>query len=78
MACIVCSNVFVKNKSCVVDSDANQYMTATESQLVDVVDVSKFNLKLDHPNGSTAMINKIGNMNLSDSTTLTDVFFCDT
>lgn len=53
---------------------ARQHMTASASQLFDMVDVSKLNLKVDHPNGSTAKIDKTGNMNLSNSIILTNVF----
>jgi len=58
----------------VVDSGANQHMTAQESLLRDTVDVSNLNLRVNHPNGSSARINKIGNMQLSGSVTLFDVF----
>ena len=79
MAGISCNSVFKsvfkpKIDNWVVDSGANQHMTASESQLHDVVDVSQLNLKVSHPNGSSAQINKIGNMQLSDSITLYDVF----
>lgn len=70
---MVC-NSFVNFQSWVVDSGANQHMTASESLLHDNVDVLNLNLKVCHPNGSTAQINKIGNMQLSDSLVLFDVF----
>ncbi|KAI3688864.1 hypothetical protein L2E82_46759 [Cichorium intybus] len=73
MAGIAC-NSFVDFKKWVVDSGANQHMTASESHLHDVVDVSKLDLKVAHPNGSSAQINKIGNLQLSNSLTLFDVF----
>lgn len=73
MAGIAC-NSFVKSKKWVVDSGANQHMTASESCLSDIVDVSKLNLKVAHPNGSSARINKIGNLQLSNALTLFDVF----
>ncbi|KAL4580545.1 hypothetical protein LXL04_016743 [Taraxacum kok-saghyz] len=79
MAGISCNSVFKsvfkpKIDNWVVDSGANQHMTSLESQLHDVVDVSQLNLKVSHPNGSFAQINKIWNMQLSDSITLYDVF----
>lgn len=56
-----------------MDSGASQHMASAESGLVNVVDVSNLDLKVDHPNGSTARINKIGNMPFSESLTLFDV-----
>lgn len=49
-------------------------MIDSESLLYDPVDVSKLNLRVSRPNGSSAQINKIGNLQLSDSLTLFDVF----
>lgn len=75
MAGISC-NSFV-NSDChkwVFDSRANQNMIASESLLHDHVDVSKLNLRVTHPNGSSAQINKIGNLQLSNSLTWFDVF----
>lgn len=74
MAGIRCNNVCLKDKKWIVDSGASQHMSASGSQLVDLVDVSKLNLMVDHPNGTSAKINKIGNMNFSNSVSLTDVF----
>lgn len=73
VAGIAC-NSFFNFQSWVVDSGANQHMTASESLLHDTVDVSNLNLIVCHPNGSTAQINKIGNMQLSNSLILFDVF----
>ena len=72
-----CCNSFVSSngsQSWIVDSGANQHMIASESQLKDVVDVSRLNLLVKHPNGSSAPINKIGNLQLSSHLTLFDVF----
>ncbi|XP_042752826.1 uncharacterized protein LOC111921163 isoform X2 [Lactuca sativa] len=72
-----CFNSFVSSnnsQSWIVDSGANQHMIASESQLQDTVDVSKLNLLVKHPNGSSALINKIGNIHLSSNLTLFDVF----
>lgn len=49
-------------------------MTSFEPQLIDVVDISRLNIRTDDPNGSTTRIEKIRNMNLSNSITLTNVF----
>ncbi|XP_023733981.1 uncharacterized protein LOC111881823 [Lactuca sativa] len=75
MASVSC-NSFV-NSDCqkwVVDSGANQHMTTFESLLRDHVDVSKLNPRVSHPNGSSAQINKVGNLQLSNSLKLFDVF----
>lgn len=49
-------------------------MTSSESMLNDVFNVSNVNSILDCPNGSTAKIDKIRNMNISEKLTLFDVF----
>ncbi|XP_052622581.1 retrovirus-related Pol polyprotein from transposon RE2 isoform X2 [Lactuca sativa] len=67
-------NSFVGSQRWIVDSGANQHMIASESLLHDTVDVSKLDLLVCHPNGTSAKIEKIGNMNLSNSLTLFDVF----
>ncbi|XP_052627603.1 uncharacterized protein LOC128134170 [Lactuca sativa] len=67
-------NTSVNSKKWIVDSGANQHMIASESLLHDTVDVSKLELLVSHPNGTSAKIDKIGNMNLSSSLTLFDVF----
>lgn len=66
--------VFSSSSNWVVDSRASQHMTIVKSQLVDIVDNSKLNLKVDRPNGSTARVNKIGNIYLSNFMSLLDVF----
>ncbi|XP_023737486.1 uncharacterized protein LOC111885459 [Lactuca sativa] len=75
MAGISC-NSFIDNKCSkwVVDSGASQHMISPESHLQDSNDVSRLNIRVSHPNGSSAQINKIGNMQLSSSVTLFDVF----
>nr|KAJ0191767.1 hypothetical protein LSAT_V11C800422600 [Lactuca sativa] len=77
MSLFQCCNSFVspnRSQSWIVDSGANQHMIASESHLQDVIDVSKLNLLVKHPNGSSAPINKIGNLHLSSHLTLFDVF----
>ncbi|XP_023772322.1 uncharacterized protein LOC111920980 [Lactuca sativa] len=77
MSVFQCCNSFVSSndsQSWIVDSVANQHMIASESQLKDAIDVSKLNLSVKHPNGSSASINKIGNLQLSSHLTLFDVF----
>ncbi|XP_071723198.1 uncharacterized protein [Rutidosis leptorrhynchoides] len=56
------------------DSGANHHMTVFEKGLHDIIDVSNLNLKVCHPNGTEAKINKIRNLHLSDSLTLYDIF----
>ncbi|XP_023754962.1 uncharacterized protein LOC111903417 [Lactuca sativa] len=67
-------NSFVSSHKWIVDSGANQHMIASESSLHDIVDVSKLDILVSHPNGTSAKIEKIGNVNVSDSLTLFDVF----
>ena len=80
MAGISCNSVLLNNNQhnvnqrWVVDSGANQHMIASESLLCESVDVSKLNLRVGHPNGTSAPISKIGNLQLSNSLTLFDVF----
>lgn len=62
----VCNSTFNSNKW-IVDSGANQHMIASESLSYDTVDVSKLNLLVSHPNGTSAKIEKIGNLNISNS-----------
>lgn len=57
-----------------MDSTANQHMTSSGYNLNDLVNVSNLNLRVNHPNGSTAKIYKIGNLNLSNEVTLFEVF----
>ncbi|XP_071739055.1 uncharacterized protein [Rutidosis leptorrhynchoides] len=55
------------------DSGANQHMTVSENSLFNVVDISDFNLKVSHPNGTEAKLNKIGNLQLTSKIVLYDV-----
>lgn len=73
MVCITYNNVFSSNNNWVVVLGASQHMTV-ELQLFDTVDISKHNPKLDHPDGSTVVVNKIRNMHLSNSMSFLDVF----
>lgn len=58
----ICCNSFVSNKRRVIDSRANHHMTRNESFFNNIVDCSKLDLRVDHPNGTSAKIDKIGNM----------------
>ncbi|GKD80516.1 hypothetical protein Tco_1347355, partial [Tanacetum coccineum] len=57
----------------ITDLSANQYMTYTDKNLVNVIDVSYFKIKVTHPNKTEAFITKIGNILLADYLTLYDV-----
>ncbi|GKD47389.1 hypothetical protein Tco_1272034 [Tanacetum coccineum] len=61
------------NISWVVDSGANQHMTASAKFLINVVDVSNLGLTFGHPNGTKAKIVKIGDLKLNDHVTLLNV-----
>ena len=54
----------------IIDSGANQHFTTSDTNLSDVVDISDLNLKVDHPNGSSAKILKIGFQSPKNSTML--------
>jgi len=57
----------------IVDSGANQHLTYTDKYLVNVIDISKLGIKVSHPNGTEALITKVGNMILTKHLTLYDV-----
>ncbi|GJZ16433.1 putative RNA-directed DNA polymerase [Tanacetum coccineum] len=52
---------------------ANQHITYTDKNLINVIDVSYLKIKVTHPNGTEAFITRIGNMSLTDYLTLYDV-----
>ncbi|KAJ0900510.1 putative RNA-directed DNA polymerase [Helianthus annuus] len=58
----------------IVDSGANQHMIKDETNLTNVVNVSEFNIKIKHPNGTSALVTKIGDLRLADKVVLKDVF----
>nr|XP_043639162.1 uncharacterized protein LOC122610233 [Erigeron canadensis] len=55
------------------DSGANHHITFSEDNLVDVLDISALKIKVGHPNGTSAYIKKIGNLQVTDYLTLFDV-----
>ncbi|PWA87488.1 hypothetical protein CTI12_AA130010 [Artemisia annua] len=57
----------------IVDSGANQHLTYTDKSLVIVLDISNLGIKVSHPNGTEALITKVGNMVLTKNLTLYDV-----
>ncbi|GKE18373.1 ribonuclease H-like domain-containing protein, partial [Tanacetum coccineum] len=52
---------------------ANQHLTYTDKNLVDVIDISYLGITVSHPNGTEASITKVGNMVLNKFLTLHDV-----
>ncbi|KAM0049721.1 putative RNA-directed DNA polymerase [Helianthus debilis subsp. tardiflorus] len=80
-----CSNVFVKpiysfgtnigeGTGWIVDSGANNHMVKSENDLSDYVDVSNLKIQVKHPNGTSALVTKIGSLKLVDGVILHDVF----
>ncbi|GJY13628.1 ribonuclease H-like domain-containing protein [Tanacetum coccineum] len=57
----------------IVDSGANQHMTNSEKELDNIYDISHLNIKVAHPNGTNAIISKIGNLRLPNGLVLFDV-----
>nr|GEV43230.1 hypothetical protein [Tanacetum cinerariifolium] len=57
----------------IVDSGANQHMTNNDKELDNVHDISHLKIKVSHPNGTEAIISKIGNLMLPNGLTLVDV-----
>ncbi|GKA81561.1 ribonuclease H-like domain-containing protein [Tanacetum coccineum] len=52
---------------------ANQHLTYTDKDLVNVIDISYLGIIVSHPNGTKACITKVGNMVLNKTLTLYDV-----
>ncbi|KAJ0890287.1 putative RNA-directed DNA polymerase [Helianthus annuus] len=61
--------------SWIVDSGASQHMVNSDKDMFNVVDVSDFDLKVGHPNGTSVKVLKIGNVKLIDGIILKDVFY---
>ncbi|GJU80481.1 hypothetical protein Tco_1282846 [Tanacetum coccineum] len=59
----------------ITDSGANQHITYTDKNLINVIDVSYLKIKVTHPNGTKAFITKIGNMPLTNYLSLYHVLF---
>ncbi|GJR99898.1 ribonuclease H-like domain-containing protein [Tanacetum coccineum] len=57
----------------ITDSGANQHMTVSTKFLVNVVDVLNLGLTVGHPNGTQALITKIGDLKVNNDITLYDV-----
>ncbi|KAJ0452540.1 putative RNA-directed DNA polymerase [Helianthus annuus] len=61
--------------SWIVDSGASQHMVNSDKDMFNIVDVSDFDLKVGHPNGTSVKVLKIGNVKLTDGIILKDVFY---
>ncbi|GJU13549.1 hypothetical protein Tco_1135945 [Tanacetum coccineum] len=79
---LYCSNsktffkVYKTDKGWIIDSGANQHMVTSLDKLENVVDISDLNLQIDHANGTTLLIKKVGNLKLSEKITLYYDVFC--
>lgn len=58
----------------VIDSGANQHMVKTDKNIFNPIDVFEFDIKIKHPNGSDALVTKIGSLKLNNDVILNDVF----
>ncbi|XP_021995273.1 uncharacterized protein LOC110892412 [Helianthus annuus] len=59
---IYCFSNFIddgKKVGWIIDSGANQHMVTTEDCLINQKDVTEFNIKVKHPNGTSAVVTKI-------------------
>ncbi|XP_022040080.1 uncharacterized protein LOC110942612 [Helianthus annuus] len=61
--------------SWIVDSGASQHMVNSDKEMFNTIDVSEFDLKVGHPNGTNVKVLKIGNIKLMDNIILKDVFY---
>nr|GEX92228.1 hypothetical protein [Tanacetum cinerariifolium] len=57
----------------IIDSGANQHMTNSIKDMVNLVDVSDLKLTVGHPNGTLAKITHVGNLKLNNGVMLFDV-----
>ncbi|KAK9069685.1 hypothetical protein SSX86_011589 [Deinandra increscens subsp. villosa] len=56
------------------DSGENHHMVTSDNNLTNIINVSEFNIRVKHPNGTSAKVTKIGDVKLNDRVTLKDVF----
>ncbi|XP_035842124.1 uncharacterized protein LOC110922450 [Helianthus annuus] len=66
---------FSSNILWVIDSGANQHMVNDDKELFNIIDVSEFDLKVSHPNGTSVKVMKIGHLKLINGVVLQDVFY---
>ncbi|KAJ0578257.1 hypothetical protein HanIR_Chr05g0245321 [Helianthus annuus] len=74
---VSCSSMtdFGFNYNWVIDSGANQHMVMINKDMYNCVDVSGFDIKVCHPNGTCAKVTKIGDIKLANGVVLCDVFY---
>lgn len=70
---IFCNSYMSSNRKWIVDSGANHHMTTNEFKLDNIVDVSKLDHRVYHPQSVIFQNNKIGNMYLSNFVVIFDV-----
>ncbi|KAJ0509687.1 putative RNA-directed DNA polymerase [Helianthus annuus] len=75
--CVSCSSslFFGGVYSWIVDSGASQHMVNDDKDMFDTVDVSEFDIKVGHPNGTNVKVLKIGSVKLMNNVVLKDVFY---
>ncbi|KAJ0454457.1 putative RNA-directed DNA polymerase [Helianthus annuus] len=70
------SSVFFEGiTSWIVDSGASQHMINSDKDMFNAIDVSEFDIKVGHPNGTNVKVVKIGNVKLTNDVVLKDVFY---
>ncbi|GJV29259.1 hypothetical protein Tco_1385707 [Tanacetum coccineum] len=57
----------------IIDSGASQHMTYTILNMFNVVEVSKLNMTVGHPNGTKAVVTHVGSLRLTDKIVIHDV-----
>ncbi|KAM0007349.1 putative RNA-directed DNA polymerase [Helianthus debilis subsp. tardiflorus] len=75
--CVSCSSSLFYGGvfSWIVDSGASQHMINNDKDMFNIVDVSEFDIKVGHPNGTNVKVLKIGNVKLTNDIVLKDVFY---
>ncbi|GJT55531.1 ribonuclease H-like domain-containing protein [Tanacetum coccineum] len=58
---------------CIIDSGASQHMTYTIINMFNIVDVSKLNMTVGHPNGTKALVTHIGSLKLTNNIVIPNV-----
>nr|GEU98547.1 ribonuclease H-like domain-containing protein [Tanacetum cinerariifolium] len=67
------ANEISYNFGWIIDSGVNQHITSSTNNMKNVIDSSKLNIIVGHPNGTTAKIRKVGNLKLTSNIVLFDV-----
>ncbi|GJY34619.1 hypothetical protein Tco_0419088 [Tanacetum coccineum] len=57
----------------IIDSEANQHITSSTSNMTNVIDIAELNITVGHPNGTTTKIRKVANLKLTNNIVLFDV-----